>query len=161
MVQLESLWNGYGKHVRRRQLFFIGSFWPFGHSMLSCHYRKLKPAFAKRKEKLPAPPWNPYVSQMFSYYSAIRYLGASSACPASLYRSHLSYFSCASPARGKKYQKTIFALFLGLYRRLLRNKARRQVLNTLILVVITLKECFFGLTGGLFSSGVIISVPLS
>ena len=55
-----------------------------------------------------------YVAQMFSYYSAIRYLGASSAVLL-LYTDPIYLTFLAPLLLGEKNtQKTIFALFLGL-----------------------------------------------
>ena len=98
-----------------------------------------------------------YVSQMFSYYSAIRYLGASSAVLL-LYTDPIYLTFLAPLLLGEKNTgKTIFALFLGLIGVFYVTRPEGGF-EQLEVGSNYLKGVFFGLTGGLFSSGVIISV---
>jgi Permeases of the drug/metabolite transporter (DMT) superfamily len=98
-----------------------------------------------------------YVLQMFSYYSAIRYLGASSAVLL-LYTDPI-YLTILAPflLGEKNTEKTIFALFLGLIGVFYVTRPEGGF-EQLDFGSNYLKGVFFGLTGGLFSSGVIISV---
>ncbi|MGB9927912.1 MAG: DMT family transporter [Methanosarcina sp.] len=98
-----------------------------------------------------------YVCQMFSYYSAIRYLGASSAVLL-IYTDPIYLTFLAPLLLGEKNtEKTILALFLGLIGvfYVTRPEAGFEHLD---LGSTYFKGVFFGLAGGLFSSGVIISV---
>jgi drug/metabolite transporter (DMT)-like permease len=98
-----------------------------------------------------------YVSQMFSYYSAIRYLGASSAVLL-IYTDPIYLTFLAPLLLGEKNtRKTIFALFLGLIGVFYVTRPEGGFEN-LDFGSNYLKGVFFGLAGGLFSSGVIISV---
>ncbi|HEY3360235.1 MAG TPA: DMT family transporter [Methanosarcina sp.] len=98
-----------------------------------------------------------YVLQMFSYYSAIRYLGASSAVLL-LYTDPIYLTILAPLLLGEKNtEKTIFALFLGLIGVFYVTRPEGGF-EQLDFGSNYLKGVFFGLTGGLFSSGVIISV---
>ncbi len=98
-----------------------------------------------------------YVSQMFSYYSAIRYLGASSAVLL-LYTDPIYLTILAPLLLGEKNtSKTIFALFLGLMGVFYVTRPEGGF-EHLDFGSNYLKGVLFGLTGGLFSSGVIISV---
>jgi len=98
-----------------------------------------------------------YVSQMFSYYSAIRYLGASSAVLL-LYTDPIYLTILAPLLLGEKNtEKTIFALFLGLIGVFYVTRPEGGF-EQLDFGSNYLKGVLFGLTGGLFSSGVIISV---
>jgi drug/metabolite transporter (DMT)-like permease len=98
-----------------------------------------------------------YVLQMFSYYSAIRYLGASSAVLL-LYTDPIYLTILAPLLLGEKNTaKTIFALFLGLIGVFYVTRPEGGF-EQLDFGSDYLKGVFFGLTGGLFSSGVIISV---
>jgi len=98
-----------------------------------------------------------YVSQMFSYYSAIRYLGASSAILL-LYTDPIYLTFLAPILLGEKNtEKTIFALFLGLIGVFYVTKPEGGF-EQLAFGSSYLKGVIFGLLGGLFSSGVIISV---
>ncbi len=98
-----------------------------------------------------------YVAQMFSYYSAIRYLGASSAILL-LYTDPI-YLTLVAPLLlgEKNTSKTIFALFLGLIGVFYVTRPEGGFVQ-LEFGSNYLKGVLFGLTGGLFSSGVIISV---
>ncbi|MCC4768258.1 EamA family transporter [Methanosarcina sp. DH1] len=98
-----------------------------------------------------------YVSQMFSYYSAIRYLGASSAVLL-LYTDPI-YLTILSPLLlgEKNTGKTILALFLGLIGIFYITRPEGGF-EQLEFGSSYLKGVLFGLIGGLFSSGVIISV---
>jgi drug/metabolite transporter (DMT)-like permease len=94
---------------------------------------------------------------MFSYYSAIRYLGASSAVLL-LYTDPIYLTFLAPLLLGEKNtQKTIIALFLGLIGVFYVTRPEGGF-EHLDFGSNYLKGVFFGLTGGLFSSGVIISV---
>ena len=98
-----------------------------------------------------------YVSQMFSYYSAIRYLGASSAVLL-LYTDPIYLTFLAPLLLGEKNtQKTILVLFLGLMGVFYITRPEGGF-EHLDFGSSYLKGVFFGLAGGLFSSGVIISV---
>jgi drug/metabolite transporter (DMT)-like permease len=98
-----------------------------------------------------------YVLQMFSYYSAIRYLGASSAVLL-LYTDPIYLTLLAPLLLGEKNtEKTLFALFLGLIGVFYVTRPEGGF-EHLDFGSNYLKGVFFGLTGGLFSSGVIISV---
>ncbi len=98
-----------------------------------------------------------YVFQIFSYYSAIRYLGASSAILL-LYTDPIYLTFLAPLLLGEKNtQKTILALFLGLIGVFYVTRPEGGF-EHLDFGSNYLKGVFFGLTGGLFSSGVIISV---
>ena len=98
-----------------------------------------------------------YVSQMFSYYSAIRYLGASSAVLL-LYTDPIYLTILAPILLGEKNTgKTIIALFLGLVGVFYVTRPEGGF-EQLDIGSNYLKGVLFGLTGGLFSSGVIISV---
>ncbi len=98
-----------------------------------------------------------YVSQMFSYYSAIRYLGASSAVLL-LYTDPIYLTFLAPLLLGEKNtEKTIFALFLGLIGVFYVTRPEGGF-EQLDFNSSYLKGVIFGLIGGLFSSGVIISV---
>lgn len=98
-----------------------------------------------------------YVLQMFSYYSAIRYLGASSAVLL-LYTDPIYLTILAPLLLGEKNtEKTIFALFLGLIGVFYVTRPEGGF-EQLDFGSDYLKGVLFGLTGGLFSSGVIISV---
>ncbi len=98
-----------------------------------------------------------YVSQMFSYYSAIRYLGASSAVLL-LYTDPIYLTILAPVLLGEKNTgKTILALFLGLLGVFYVTRPEGGF-EQLEFGSNYLKGVLFGLTGGFFSSGVIISV---
>ncbi|HIH74129.1 MAG TPA: DMT family transporter [Methanosarcina sp.] len=98
-----------------------------------------------------------YVSQMFSYYTAIRYLGASSAILL-LYTDPIYLTFLAPILLGEKNtEKTIFALFLGLIGVFYVTRPEGGF-EQLAFGSDYLKGIVFGLVGGLFSSGVIISV---
>lgn len=98
-----------------------------------------------------------YVSQMFSYYSAIRYLGASSAVLL-LYTDPIYLTILAPVLLGEKNTgKTILALFLGLIGVFYVTRPEGGF-EQLDFGSNYLKGVLFGLTGGFFSSGVIISV---
>lgn len=98
-----------------------------------------------------------YVSQMFAYYSAIRYLGASSAVLL-LYTDPIYLTFLAPLLLGEKNtEKTIIALFLGLIGVFYVTRPEGGF-EQLDFGSSYLKGVLFGLTGGLFSSGVIISV---
>jgi drug/metabolite transporter (DMT)-like permease len=98
-----------------------------------------------------------YVFQIYSYYSAIRYLGASSAILL-LYTDPIYLTFLAPLLLGEKNsQKTIIALFLGLIGVFYVTRPEGGF-EHLDFGSNYLKGVFFGLTGGLFSSGVIISV---
>ncbi len=111
----------------------------------------------KRKKKYLLLLGLLYVFQMFSYYSAIRYLGASSAVLL-LYTDPIYLTILAPLLLGEKNTgKTIFALFLGLIGVFYVTKPEGGF-EQLEFGSNYLKGVLFGLTGGLFSSGVIISV---
>lgn len=111
----------------------------------------------KRKKKYLLLLGILYVSQMFSYYSAIRYLGASSAVLL-LYTDPIYLTILAPLLLGEKNTgKTILALFLGLIGVFYVTRPEGGF-EQLEFGSNYLKGVFFGLTGGLFSSGVIISV---
>jgi drug/metabolite transporter (DMT)-like permease len=94
---------------------------------------------------------------MFSYYSAIRYLGASSSVLL-IYTDPIYLTFLAPLLLGEKNtRKTILALFLGLIGVFYVTRPEGDFEN-LDFGSNYLKGVFFGLTGGLFSSGVIISV---
>lgn len=98
-----------------------------------------------------------YVSQMYSYYSAIRYLGASSAVLL-IYTDPIYLTFLAPLLLGEKNtEKTILALFLGLIGVFYITRPETGF-EHLDLSSNYFKGVFFGLAGGLFSSGVIISV---
>lgn len=98
-----------------------------------------------------------YVSQMFSYYSAIRYLGASSAVLL-LYTDPIYLTLLAPVLLGEKNtEKTILALFLGLAGVFYVTRPEGGF-EQIAYGSSYLKGVIFGLVGGLFSSGVIISV---
>ncbi|WP_410510216.1 DMT family transporter [Methanosarcina hadiensis] len=98
-----------------------------------------------------------YVSQMFSYYSAIRYLGASSAVLL-LYTDPIYLTFLAPVLLGEKNtEKTILALFLGLAGVFYVTRPEGGF-EQIAFGSSYLKGVIFGLVGGLFSSGVIISV---
>ena len=98
-----------------------------------------------------------YVLQMFSYYSSIRYLGASSAVLL-LYTDPIYLTILAPLLLGEKNTgKTIFALFLGLIGVFYVTRPEGGF-EQLEFGSDYLKGVLFGLAGGLFSSGVIISV---
>lgn len=111
----------------------------------------------KRKKKYLLLLGLLYVFQMFSYYSAIRYLGASSAVLL-LYTDPIYLTILAPLLLGEKNTgKTIFALFLGLIGVFYVTRPEGGF-EQLEFGSDYLKGVLFGLTGGLFSSGVIISV---
>jgi drug/metabolite transporter (DMT)-like permease len=94
---------------------------------------------------------------MFSYYSAIRYLGASSAVLL-LYTDPIYLTFLAPVILGEKNtEKTILALFLGLIGVFYVTRPEGGF-EQLAFGSSYLKGVIFGLVGGLFSSGVIISV---
>jgi drug/metabolite transporter (DMT)-like permease len=94
---------------------------------------------------------------MFSYYSAIRYLGASSAVLL-LYTDPIYLTFLAPVILGEKNtEKTILALFLGLIGVFYVTRPEGGF-EQLVFGSSYLKGVIFGLVGGLFSSGVIISV---
>lgn len=98
-----------------------------------------------------------YVLQMFSYYSAIRYLGASSAVLL-LYTDPIYLTFLAPILLGEKNtEKTILALFLGLAGVFYVTRPESGF-EEIAFGSNYLKGVIFGLVGGLFSSGVIISV---
>lgn len=98
-----------------------------------------------------------YVSQMYSYYSAIRYLGASSAVLL-LYTDPIYLTFLAPVLLGEKNtEKTILALFLGLAGVFYVTRPEGGF-EEIAFGSSYLKGVIFGLVGGLFSSGVIISV---
>ena len=92
-------------NVCRFNYFLQSSIRTFSHSMLSCNYRQLRPAFSKKKEKLPASSGNSvcFANVFLLFCNSV--FGSFFCSPAPLYRSHISDFSCTSPARGKKYRK--------------------------------------------------------
>lgn len=98
-----------------------------------------------------------YVLQMFSYYSAIRCLGASSAVLL-LYTDPIYLTFLAPILLGEKNtEKTILALFLGLIGVFYVTRPEGGF-EEIAFGSNYLKGVVFGLLGGLFSSGVIISV---
>lgn len=98
-----------------------------------------------------------YVSQMFCYYSAIRYLGASSAVLL-LYTDPIYLTFLAPLLLGEKNTgRTILALFLGLIGVFYVTRPEGGF-EQLDITGNYLKGILYGLLGGLFSSGVIISV---
>lgn len=98
-----------------------------------------------------------YVSQMFCYYSAIRYLGASSAVLL-LYTDPIYLTFLAPLLLGEKNTgRTILALFLGLVGVFYVTRPEGGF-EQLDFTGNYLKGILFGLLGGLFSSGVIVSV---
>ena len=98
-----------------------------------------------------------YVSQMFCYYSAIRYLGASSAVLL-LYTDPIYLTFLAPLLLGEKNTgRTILALFLGLVGVFYVTRPEGGF-EQLDITGNYLKGILYGLLGGLFSSGVIISV---
>ncbi|AKB21417.1 integral membrane protein [Methanosarcina sp. WH1] len=118
---------------------------------------KLGQLSLKRKKKYLLLLGILYVSQMFSYYSAIRYLGASSAVLL-LYTDPIYLTFLAPVLLGEKNtEKTIFALFLGLIGVFYVTRPEGGF-EQLEFGSNYLKGVLFGLVGGLFSSGVIISV---
>ncbi|WP_292379529.1 DMT family transporter [Methanosarcina sp. UBA289] len=111
----------------------------------------------KRKKKYLLLLGLLYVFQMFFYYSAIRYLGASSAVLL-LYTDPIYLTILAPLLLGEKNTgKTIFALFLGLIGVFYVTRPEGGF-EQLEFGSNYLKGVLFGLIGGLFSSGVIISV---
>lgn len=125
--------------------------------MLPCRYRKFEPAFSKGKKNYLLLLGFLYVFQIYSYYSAIRYLGASSAILL-LYTDPIYLTFLAPLLLGEKNsQKTIIALFLGLIGVFYVTRPEGGF-EHLDFGSNYLKGVFFGLTGGLFSSGVIVSV---
>jgi drug/metabolite transporter (DMT)-like permease len=98
-----------------------------------------------------------YVSQLFCYYSAIRYLGASSAVLL-LYTDPI-YLTLLAPflLGEKNTERTILALFLGLLGVFYVTRPEGGF-EQLDITGNYLKGILYGLLGGLFSSGVIISV---
>ncbi len=98
-----------------------------------------------------------YVAQMFSYYSAIRYLGASSAVLL-LYTDPIYLTFFAPLLLGEKNNiRTILALFLGIIGVFYVTRPEGGF-EQLDFNSNYLKGVIFGLIGGLFSSGVIITV---
>lgn len=98
-----------------------------------------------------------YVCQIYSYYSAIRYLGASSAILL-LYTDPIYLTFLAPLLLGEKNtQKTIIALFLGLVGIFYVTRPESGF-EHLDFSSNYFKGIFFGLLGGFFSSGLIISV---
>ncbi|WP_231593653.1 DMT family transporter [Methanosarcina siciliae] len=111
----------------------------------------------KRKKKYLLLLGILYVLQMFSYYSAIRYLGASSAVLL-LYTDPIYLTFLAPIILGEKNTgRTILALFLGLLGVFYVTRPEGGF-EQLEFGSNYLKGVIFGLVGGLFSSGVIISV---
>ena len=132
----------------------------FGLSAILCYLAitgNLSQLALKKKKKYLLLLGILYVSQMFSYYSAIRYLGASSAVLL-LYTDPI-YLTFLAPALlgEKNTEKTIFALFLGLIGVFYVTRPEGGF-EQIAFGSDYLKGVVFGLVGGLFSSGVIISV---
>ena len=132
----------------------------FGLSAILCYLTitgNLSQLALKRKKNYLLLLGILYVLQMFSYYSAIRYLGASSAVLL-LYTDPIYLTILAPLLLGEKNtEKTIFALFLGLIGVFYVTRPEGGF-EQLDFGSNYLKGVLFGLTGGLFSSGVIISV---
>jgi drug/metabolite transporter (DMT)-like permease len=132
----------------------------FGLSAILCYLAitgNLGQLSLKRKKKYLLLLGILYVSQMFSYYSAIRYLGASSAVLL-LYTDPIYLTFLAPVLLGEKNtEKTILALFLGLIGVFYVTRPEGGF-EQLAFGSSYLKGVIFGLVGGLFSSGVIISV---
>ena len=155
MVPSEFLWNILGHvcwlHYFHRVL--------FGLSNILCYLAITGnlSQLALKKKKYLLLLGILYVSQMFSYYSAIRYLGASSAVLL-LYTDPI-YLTFLAPALlgEKNTEKTIFALFLGLIGVFYVTRPEGGF-EQIAFGSDYLKGVVFGLVGGLFSSGVIISV---
>lgn len=132
----------------------------FGLSAILCYLAitgNLSQLALKRKKNYLLLLGILYVSQMFSYYSAIRYLGASSAVLL-LYTDPIYLTILAPLLLGEKNtKKTILALFLGLIGVFYVTRPAGGF-EQLGFGSDYLKGVLYGLTGGLFSSGVIISV---
>lgn len=132
----------------------------FGLSAILCYLAitgNLGQLSLKKKKKYLLLLGILYVSQMFSYYSAIRYLGASSAVLL-LYTDPIYLTFLAPVLLGEKNtEKTILALFLGLTGVFYVTRPEGGF-EQLAFGSSYLKGVIFGLVGGLFSSGVIISV---
>lgn len=132
----------------------------FGLSAIICYLAitgNLGQLSLKRKKKYLLLLGILYVSQMFSYYSAIRYLGASSAVLL-LYTDPIYLTFLAPIILGEKNTgRTILALFLGLIGVFYVTRPEGGF-EQLAFGSTYLKGVIFGLIGGLFSSGVIISV---
>ncbi|MDY9925074.1 DMT family transporter [Methanosarcina sp.] len=132
----------------------------FGLSAILCYLAitgNLGQLSLKKKKKYLLLLGILYVSQMFSYYSAIRYLGASSAVLL-LYTDPIYLTFLAPVLLGEKNtEKTILALFLGLAGVFYVTRPEGGF-EHLAFGSSYLKGVIFGLIGGLFSSGVIISV---
>lgn len=132
----------------------------FGLSAIICYLAitgNLGQLSLKRKKKYLLLLGILYVSQMFSYYSAIRYLGASSAVLL-LYTDPIYLTFLAPIILGEKNTgRTILALFLGLIGVFYVTRPEGGF-EQLEFGSTYLKGVIFGLVGGLFSSGVIISV---
>ncbi|WP_440948752.1 DMT family transporter [Methanosarcina sp. T3] len=132
----------------------------FGLSAILCYLAitgNLGQLSLKRKKKYLLLLGILYVLQMFSYYSAIRYLGASSAVLL-LYTDPIYLTLLAPVLLGEKNtEKTILALFLGLIGVFYVTRPEGGF-EQLEFGSNYLKGVIFGLVGGLFSSGVIISV---
>ena len=132
----------------------------FGLSAILCYLAitgNLGQLSLKKKKKYLLLLGILYVSQMFSYYSAIRYLGASSAVLL-LYTDPIYLTFLAPVLLGEKNtEKTILALFLGLAGVFYVTRPEGGF-EQLAFGSSYLKGVIFGLVGGLFSSGVIISV---
>lgn len=132
----------------------------FGLSAILCYLAitgNLNQLALKNKKKYLLLLGILYVSQMFSYYSAIRYLGASSAVLL-LYTDPIYLTFLAPVLLGEKNtEKTILALFLGLAGVFYVTRPEGGF-EQIVFGSNYLKGVIFGLVGGLFSSGVIISV---
>lgn len=132
----------------------------FGLSAILCYLAitgNLSQLALKEKKKYLLLLGILYVSQMFSYYTAIRYLGASSAVLL-LYTDPIYLTFLAPVLLGEKNtEKTILALFLGLIGVFYVTRPEGGF-EQLEFGSSYLKGVIFGLVGGLFSSGVIISV---
>ncbi|WP_048139274.1 DMT family transporter [Methanosarcina horonobensis] len=132
----------------------------FGLSAILCYLAitgNLSQLALKRKKRYLLLLGILYVSQMFSYYTAIRYLGASSAVLL-LYTDPIYLTFLAPVLLGEKNtEKTILALFLGLIGVFYVTRPEGGF-EQLAFGSSYLKGVIFGLVGGLFSSGVIISV---
>jgi drug/metabolite transporter (DMT)-like permease len=132
----------------------------FGLSAILCYLAitgNLSQLALKNKKKYLLLLGILYVSQMFSYYSAIRYLGASSAVLL-LYTDPIYLTFLAPVLLGEKNtEKTILALFLGLMGVFYVTRPEGGF-EQIAFGSSYLKGVIFGLIGGLFSSGVIISV---
>jgi len=132
----------------------------FGLSAILCYLAitgNLSQLALKNKKKFLLLLGIFYVLQMFSYYSAIRHLGASSAVLL-LYTDPIYLTFLAPVLLGEKNtEKTILALFLGLAGVFYVTRPEGGF-EQLAFGSSYLKGVIFGLVGGLFSSGVIISV---